>query len=233
MFLLQVRNRSGVGMLLYLVKHSRYDISTSVRELSQVADGATMDHWKKLLHNIKFVITTEYLALKLKPDTTQSFFEMEGITDSEFGADQDTRISVFGYEVYFCKALVAWKSRASRSVTLSSTEAEYVALSEVTKEIIFVKQVLETMGIILRLPILVKVDNVGAIYLSNNFSLGQRTKHIDIRRHFVREFVEDGILKTIFVRSEDNSSDIHTKNTSEETFIKHSRKNLQDVREIN
>jgi hypothetical protein len=65
-----------------------------------------MDHWKKLLHNNKFVITTKYVALK--PDTSQTFLEMEGTTDSEFGADQHTRISVFGYEVYFCKALVTW-----------------------------------------------------------------------------------------------------------------------------
>jgi hypothetical protein len=56
-----------------------------------------------------------------------NFFEMYGVTDSEFGADEKTRISVFGYEDYFCKAMVAWKSRGSRSVTLSSTEAEYVA----------------------------------------------------------------------------------------------------------
>ena len=85
---------------------------------------------------------------------------------------------------------IAWKSKAGKSVTLSSTEAEYFALSEVTKEIMIVKQVFETMGINLVLPILVKVDSVGAIYLSNNYSLSQRTKHIDIRRHFVREFVQ-------------------------------------------
>jgi hypothetical protein len=50
------------------------------------------------------IVTTEYLALKLKPDTEESFFEVDGITDSIFGADEETRISVFGYEVYFCKA---------------------------------------------------------------------------------------------------------------------------------
>jgi hypothetical protein len=108
-----------------------------------------------------------------------------------------------------------------------------VALSEITKEILFVMQVLETIRIILRLPNLVKVDNIGAIYLSNNFALQQKTKHIDISCHVVREFVEDGILKSILVRSEDNSADIHTNNISEETFIKHSRKNIQDVRYIN
>jgi hypothetical protein len=67
-------------------------------------------------------------------------------------------------------------------------------LSEVTIEIMLVKKVLETMGDGLKLPITVKIDSIGAIYLSNNHSLGQRTNHIDIRRHFVGELVEQGII---------------------------------------
>jgi hypothetical protein len=108
-----------VQMLLYLVKHSRFDIANSVRELSKVADGATIAHWKLLLRCVKYVITTEYLALKLKPNTKNSNFdiegtadgadltEMEGISNSEYGADQETRISVFGWNLYFCAALIA------------------------------------------------------------------------------------------------------------------------------
>jgi hypothetical protein len=94
-------------------------------------------------------------------------------------------------------------------VTLSSTEAEYVALSNITKEVIFVKQVLETMGIGVKLPIIINVDNVGAIHLSNNHSLGQRTKYIDMMRHFVREFVEDRSIKTQFVGTVNNEADIN------------------------
>jgi hypothetical protein len=117
-------------MFLFLVKHSCFEISNGAKESSKMADGATMDHWKSLLRCIKYVITTEYLALKLKPNTTESFFRMDGISDSEYGADEETRISVFGYEVYYCEALIAWISKVSRNVTLSSTEAEYVAISE-------------------------------------------------------------------------------------------------------
>ena len=227
----QHKFRSGVGMLLYLVKHSRLDIANAVRELSKVADGANASHWKALLRTIKYVICTENLALRLKPNTkTQGAqFHLSGITDSDYAGDRDTRTSVYGYIIYFLGAPIAWKSKAGKSVTLSSTEAEYFALSEVTKEIIFVKQVLETMGINLVLPILVKVDNVGAIYLSNNFSCSQRTKHIDIRRHFVREFVQDGTLKTIFVPTDDNEADMHTKNLPEDVFIKHRNKLMEDI----
>jgi hypothetical protein len=96
----------------------------------------------------------------------------------------------------------------------------------------FAKQVLETMVIGLKLPITVNIDNVRAIYLSNNHSLGQRTKHSDIRRHFVRELVEQRIIKTVFVGTDNNDADIHTKNTPEETFKRHVNKHLVDTRQI-
>jgi hypothetical protein len=97
----------------------------------------------------------------------------------------------------------------------------------------FVKQVLETMGIDMKLPIIVQIDKVGAIYLSNNYLLGQRTTHIDIRRHFVREFVEDGIIKTLFVGLDNNDADIYTKTTSEDVFKRHVNKHPVDLRLIN
>ena len=129
----------------------------------------------------------------------------------------------------FCGAPIATKSKMGRSVTQSSTEAEYFAISEVAKEIMFTKQLLDTIGIPLQLPIAVRVDNVGAMFLANNFSVGQRTKHIDIRAHVVREYIEEGILTIIFVRTDDNDADIFTKNTSEETFKKHSDKMVKDL----
>jgi hypothetical protein len=115
----------------------------------------------------------------------------------------------------------------------SSTEAEYFAISEIAKEILFTKQLLDTIGIKVELPIIIRVDNVGAIFLANNFSISQRTKHIDIRTHFVREYIEDEILKLVFIRSEDNDSDIFTKNLSEDAFNKHSNKMVEDVTELN
>jgi hypothetical protein len=124
----QKKYRSGVGMLLYLVKHTRLYLANSVRELSKVADGATMAHWKFLLRCIKYVITTENLALKVKHNKLEGMAELEGISDSDYGADQETRISVFGWNLYFCGASISWKSKASNIVTLSSTEAEYIAL---------------------------------------------------------------------------------------------------------
>jgi hypothetical protein len=225
--------RSGVGMLLYLVKHSRPDIANATRELSKVADGATQAHFKYLMRVIKYVLDTETFGLKLKPEKNKELFYLEGLCDSEYASDKDTRISVYGYILYFCGAPIAWKSKAGKSVTLSSTEAEYFALSEIAKEAIFVKQVIDSMGMNLIFPIVIQVDNVGAIYLAKNYTTSQRTKHIDIRTHFVRQFVEDGIIKVVFVKSEDNEADIFTKNTTEDLFKKHAKKMIDKVETTN
>jgi len=219
-------------MLLYLVKHSRPDISNAVRELSKVADGATEAHWKALLRCIKYVLDTRKQGLKLKPKVEEQGFYLEGISDSEYAGDPDTRISVFGYVLYFCGAPISWKSKAGKSVTLSSTEAEYFATSEVAKEVLFAKQILEAIGIDIKYPITIKCDNVGAIYLANNHSMSQRTKHIDTRRHFVREFVEDEILKIVFVPTKQNEADIFTKNVSEDIFNIHVPKLMEEVKQI-
>jgi hypothetical protein len=223
---MQKKFRSGVGMLLWLVKHSRPDLNNATRELSKVADGATEGHWKELLRTISYTVKTKDYALKINPIKNGNIFYLEGISDSNYAEDKETRISVFGYIIYFCGAPVAWKSKSGKSVTLSSTEAEYVAISEVAKEILFVKQILEAVGIEINYPITIKCDNIGAMYLTNNFSTSQRTKHIDTRYHFVRGYVEENILKIVFVRSEDNDADMFTKNVTEELFKKHSGKLL-------
>ena len=146
---------------------------------------------------------------------------MTAYCDSDYAGDKDGRKSVSGFVIYIQGCLISWKSRKQKSVTLSSSEAEYVAISEVCAEIMFLKQVVEFMGNKVALPIIVKVDNVGAIYLANNAVSGPRMKHVDIRYHFVQDLIEDGIIEISFVKSEENHSDIFTKNLGEELFKKH------------
>jgi hypothetical protein len=123
----QTQYRSGVGMVLYLVKHSRLDISNAVRELSKEADRANLAHWKALLRAIKYVLDTEIWALQIKPKRSNTLFYLEGVSASDYAGDRDTQVSVFGYIIYFCGAPIAWKSKSCKSVSLSSTEAEYFA----------------------------------------------------------------------------------------------------------
>ena len=133
----------------------------------------------------------------------------------------DDRKSISGYIIYVCGCPIAWRSKGQKSVTLSSTEAEYVAISEVAQEILFIAGTLKFIGVQVSYPITVHVDNIGAIYLSQTATTGNRTKHIDTRYHFVREYIEDGTFKIIFVRSAENIADIFTKNLPTEAYKKH------------
>ena len=208
--------------MLYLLKHSRPDLSNSVRELSKVMDGANKSHMKMLKRVIMFVINTQNRKLILKPNKDVTKWEVKGYSDSDFAGDTDGRKSISGYVIYFQQCPISWRSKSQKSVSLSSTEAEYMAVSEVATEILFIKSMLEFLGVKVELPIEVNVDNVGAIYLSKSATTSNRTRHIDTRYHFVREYIDDGVLKVVFVKSEDNHADIMTKNLSIRLFDKHS-----------
>ncbi|KAG7337993.1 gag-polypeptide of LTR copia-type [Nitzschia inconspicua] len=209
--------RSAVGMLSYLVKHSRPDLSNSVRELSKVMDGATDEHVAILHRVIKFVIDTKNRGVLIKPDKNQGVI---AYCDNDFAGDMGNRRSITGFLIYLFGVPISWKSKQQGGVTLSSSEAEYYAISEVSMELKFIKMVMDFLDIDPGGPMKVFVDNIGAIHLANNATSGSRTKHIDTRLHFVRELTQgdDKIIDIEFVRSEENQSDTFTKNTSNETF---------------
>ena len=228
----QTKYRSGVGMLLFLVKYSRPDISNAVRELSKGNKNPNPAQYKKLLKTIKYVVDTKERALKYQGheyDEKKDMWNLKTYCDSDFAGDSDGRVSVTGFCVYVFGKLVSWKSHAQKNVTLSSTEAEYVAMAELCGEILFVKSILEFLGVKLEWPILVNCDNIGAIYLAHNAKTSQRTKHIDVKYHFVREYVENGLIKIVFVKSEENDADIWTKNVKSEIFRKHTEKFMSSV----
>ena len=102
-----------------------------------------------------------------------------------------------------------------------------MALSEAAREVKFVYQVLRSMGMEMKLPIVVRVDNIGAIFIGSNVSVSQRSKHIDVRYHFVREFVHEGFLRIVFVKTKDNDADIFTKNLSGELHDRHAPKMVE------
>jgi hypothetical protein len=121
---------------------------------------------------------------------------------------------------------ICWRSKGQRGITLSSSEAKYVATSEAVKDIRFVHYFLVSLGISVKLPIILRTDNIGAIFMAENPSSGVRTRHIHTRYYFVREHVEDGFIKIISVRKNENDAGIFTKNLKKETYEKHVVKSL-------
>jgi hypothetical protein len=232
---LQARYRSSVGMLLYLVKHSRPDISNAVRELTKCMDKASPEAFKEMLRVVKFVLDTRTMGLRLEPDMTggdKLVWKLVLYSDSDWAGDKQTRKSVAGFVMFLCGVPIMWRSRQMKAVTLSSTEAEYYAVSEAVKEILFVVQVLMDMGIAVETPILVRVDNMGAVYMTANPSSSSRTRHVDTRWHFVRELAEQGLVEILFVKTEDNLSDGQTKNVTGEVYGAHTGNYVMDKSEI-
>ena len=141
---------------MYLTKYSRPDITNAVRELSKSMDGASKLQLQELRRVAKFVLDTKHLGLHIVPAMNDEIWQLEALSNSDFANDKETRISVYGYIVFFCGVPIAWKSNSMKSVVLSSTEVEYDTVSEVVKEIKFLYQLLLSMGVKVPLPIKMK-----------------------------------------------------------------------------
>jgi hypothetical protein len=189
-------------------------------------DKATVGTYLEMLRVVKFVIDTKTFCLKIRPENKIKNWSLHVFCDSDWAGDSEKRISVTGFIVYLMNVPVCWRSKAQRGVTLSSSEVEYVAISEAVKEIKFIYYSLREIGIEVNLLITVKTDNVGAMFMAQNASSGIRTRHIDTRYHYVRENLEEGIINIEFVKSIENDSDIFTKNVSQEIYDKHMTKFL-------
>ena len=149
-------------------------------------------------------------------------FELEGLSDSDHGKDPETRRSVSGTKVRLNKALICARSRMQNCTALSVTEAEFVAAVDCAQDMLFAKQVLESMGLKVKTPMILKVDNKGACDLANNWSSAGRTRHVAIRVNFLRELKEQGDLLVQWIPNKQMSSDIFTKNVGGEDFQRHS-----------
>ena len=194
------------------------------------------DHKKEMLRVIKWVLETPLIGLKIKPEIVQDIngkvvWTLRGICDATWGSDPDDGRSVTGYILFFMGFPIVWKSKTQNSVVLSSAEAEYVSSTELVKDMLWVKQILEFMQIQIELPMKVYIDNISAIHMVRNNLSNTGTRHMNIRLHFVRE-IHGTIVDYQYVRTENNISDILTKNATRQEHEKHAPKLVGEVPEI-
>ena len=131
----QFEYRQAIGMMLFVVKYSRPDIANAVRKLSKVNNKANYTHYKQMLRAVKCVPHTRNRILKFIPEKNKEKWELKCMCNSDYAGDKDNRLSATTYCLYVNGCLILWKSRTQMSHMLSSTEAEYVALSEICTEI--------------------------------------------------------------------------------------------------
>ena len=148
-------------------------------------DGAILAAYKEMQRVIKFVLDTKLCCLKVQPKHGSEEWDLISYGDSDWAGDPESRISVTGSLMYLLGIPICLRSIVHKRVTLSSSEDEYVAMSEAVKEIRFIFYLLTRMFIKVKLSIIVRCDNVGAIFMAENSSSGVRTRHVDTRYHFV------------------------------------------------
>ncbi len=153
-----------------------------------------------------------------------------GYSDSDWNGDIDTSRSTTGYSFLLAGGSITWNSRLQRSVSLSSTEAEYMAMCAAAQEMLYLKQLLlellqeQNSG-----PIILYEDNQGCMALAERPAFQPRTRHIRMRYHFVRELIEEREFVIEYCPTSDMAADIFTKALSFDLFAKH-REVLMNVR---
>ena len=178
---LQKKYMKGFGTLLYRVKYSRPEIANITRELSKTMIQASTCDYNLLLIVLKYITRTSSLGLEFNISGDSLTWDFVSYVDSDWGGNTDNRKSVSGWCIFVNNCLLGWGSRDQKNVTLYSTEAVYVGISEISKEILFIKQVLEFVGVKIHLPITVYVDNMGAIFWQKvKDERGQNTLTLDI-----------------------------------------------------
>ena len=165
----QILYRSVIGTVLYLVKHSRPDLDNTVRELSKVIDSGTDGDFKQMKLLVSYINSTRNLGLFLKPNFCENFvWRIKCFVDSDWVGDKDTRRSVSGWVIEINDCVISWGSHGQKTVAASSCTAEYVAIFEIFKEIIYIRNMTMFLGLKVELPIIFHCDNVGALYLAKN-----------------------------------------------------------------
>ena len=226
---MQLKYRSGVGKLLHMMRWSRPEILNPVRELSKYMSGATLAHMKALMRVMHYCHETPERGLLLKPTRKWNGdpkfeFIITGYSDSDYAKDTDTRCSVSAIAVFLEGSPVVQRSNGQKSVTLSTCEAEQAAAVACAQDMLFVMRILESMGLKVKKPMILKLDNKGAHDLSHNWTVGGRTRHVDVRMHFLRELKEEGVIITEWISGEKNPSYLFTKNLQGPAFERHAMK---------
>ncbi len=143
--------------------------------------------------------------------------------DLDYAKKPKNRCSVSGHVVYLEGAPAMFKSSTERTASLSITEVETYAGVNCVQDMLYMKNILESLGLKIKLPMVLEMDNQGVVYQANNWSIGGRTRHIDVQSVFLRELKEAGVLVIKWIAGVVNEADIFTKNLDGPTFQQYTR----------
>lgn len=200
--------QEAVGSLLYLAQCTRPDISFAVNDVSRFNSNFNLVHWKavkRIMRYLKGSIDFKLIYEKGEND------ELHGYCDADWASDIDKRRSCTGYIFRMSRGAITWSSKRQQTIALSTTEAEYMAMASAVQEALWVRQLANELQGRTMANINLFCDNQGAIKLAESDAFRPRTKHIDIRHHFIRNYVEKGIINVKYVSTQEMVADSLTK----------------------
>lgn len=201
--------RSIVGSLRYLT-HTRPDITYAVGIVSRYMEKRATDHLAAVKHILRYVKGTLNFGCFCKSGEEISM-SLCGYSDSDLAGDVDDRKSTTGVIFYLGSSPVTWLSQKHKVVSQSSCEAEYVAAAVAACQGVWLSKILTSLTGLEGEQVVLKIDNQSAIALSKNPMHHERSKHIDIKYHYIRECVENGSIAVEHVRTGDQLADLLTK----------------------
>ncbi|CAK9811714.1 Retrovirus-related Pol polyprotein from transposon TNT 1-94 [Anthophora quadrimaculata] len=206
--------REAVGSLLFSARVCRPDIEYAVNYASQFLNSFSQEHWQAVKRIIRYLIGTRDLGIIFGNSGST---EICRFTDADYAGCLETRRSRSGFVFLLNGGPICWSSQRQPIVSLSTAEAEYIALTHGTKEAIWLRQMLKELGISCdSIPIF--VDNQSAIKIANNSEYHKRSKHIDVRFHFIRDVLNRKEIEINYVQSKQQLADIFTKPLAKQKF---------------
>jgi hypothetical protein len=207
-----VHYRTIVGGLLYLAITTRPDIMHATSMRARKVSDPSIDDWKACKRILRYLNGTTHVGLTYGDDTCGEGVQL-GSTycDADWAGDLSDRKSTTGYIIKVNGATVSWVSKKQSTTAQSSAEAEYYAAGDAIKEILWTRSVLQQMGWAQTEPTILRCDNQAAIAIASDDRHHARTKHIDIRHHFIREHVTENRVKLVWVPTAEQQADILTK----------------------
>lgn len=196
-----------IGKLIYLTI-TRPDLCFAVQVLSQFMQRPKQSHMEAAMRVSRYVKGSPGLGL-FYPVASQPTLVV--YCDSDWAACPNTRRSVTGYAIKLGDSLISWKSKKKHTVSRSSAEAEYRSMSAAIAETIWITGLLTEMGFQVTKLVPLYYDNKAAIQIASNPIFHERTKHIEIDCHFIREKIKDGLIKPEFVPTGSQLADVFTK----------------------
>lgn len=196
-----------IGSLMYLAVLTRPDIAYSISYLSQFNNCYNETHYNYAKRILKYLQKTKHYCLKYGKEND---VELEGFVDSDWASCELDRKSFSGHCFTMSGSVISWQSRKQKTVSLSSTEAEYVSLSEASREAVYLRNLLyELTGKLCVIKL--HCDNQSALKLATSQQSNNRTKHIDVRFHYVRDAVKNNLIKVLYISTQEMPADLLTK----------------------